>query len=196
MNVKKCDNLSISPWIRRFSGLFSDGGTVLDLAAGRGRHSRWLLDQGCSVTALDRQIEALQAMKKADPKGAGRLEIISADLEDGSPWPLPKRRFDAVVVVNYLWRPLFPKILDAIDDSGLLLYETFAIGNEALGKPSNPDFLLKQGELLDVVAGHLDVIAYEHGRIEGPTGPAVKQRIAAGRTSAAGWAGAVTLPSS
>ncbi len=92
-----------------------------------------------------------------------------------------KRRFDAVVVVNYLWRPLFPSILEAIDEGGILLYETFAAGNEVLGKPSNPDFLLQPGELLNVVAGHLNVIAYEHGRIDGRGGPAIKQRIAAGR---------------
>ena len=83
-------------------------------------------------------------------------------------------------MVNYLWRPLFPAILDAIDAGGILLYETFAAGHELLGKPANPDFLLKPGELLDTVSGHLTVIAYEHGRIEGPNGPAIKQRIAAG----------------
>lgn len=188
MGVKKCDNLSISPWIRRFSCLFPDGSIVLDLAAGRGRHSIWCLDRGLTVTAVDREIETLSTGQKADPARFSRLEIIEADLENGAPWPLSDRRFDGIIVVNYLWRPLFPAILDALNDGGVLLYETFAVGNEALGKPSNPDFLLKPGELLDLVAGRLNVIAFEQGRIEGPAGPSIKQRIAAGR------ARAVTLP--
>jgi SAM-dependent methyltransferase len=189
VSVKKRDNLSISPWIGRFSALIGQAGTVLDLAAGGGRHSLWLLDQGFSVTAVDRDIEALTALKAADPRRAERLEIIQADLEDGSPWPLAKRRFDALVVVNYLWRPLFPDILAAIDAEGILLYETFAAGQEALGRPANPDFLLEPGELLEVVAGHLAVVAYEHGRMTGERGPAIKQRIAA-----SGRAGALPLP--
>ncbi len=157
---------------------------MLDLAAGGGRHSRWLLDQGFAVTALDRQTDALETMRAADPNGGLQLEIIAADLEDGSPWPLGERRFGAIVVVNYLWRPLFPSILSTLDAGGILLYETFATGNEAFGKPSNPDFLLKPGELLDVVGEHLNVVAYEHGQIDGPAGPAIKQRIAAGQASA------------
>lgn len=180
MSVKKRDNLSISPWIRRFSGLFPKDGTVLDLAAGGGRHSRWLLEQGHLVTALDRQTDALLDLQKSDSTASERLEVITADLEDGSPWPLSNRRFDAVIAVNYLWRPLFPSILDSIEEGGLLLYETFAVGHEAFGRPTNPEFLLRPGELLDMVAGHLTVIAYEHGRIDGSGGPAIKQRIAAG----------------
>ena len=188
MDVKNCDNLSISPWIRRFSCLFPDGGTVLDLAAGAGRHSIWCLDQGLTVTAVDRVTEALETGRRANPARFSRLEIIQADLENGTPWPLSNRRFDGIIVVNYLWRPLFPLILDAFNDDGILLYETFASGHEALGKPSNPDFLLEPGELLDVVAGRLNVIAFEQGRLEGPDRPAIKQRIAAGR------ARTVTLP--
>ncbi|MGH1483283.1 MAG: class I SAM-dependent methyltransferase [Geminicoccales bacterium] len=188
MDVKNCDNLSISPWICRFSRLFSEGRTVLDLAAGAGRHSIWCLDQGFTVTAVDRATEALAARRQTDPARFSRLEIIEADLENGTSWPLSNRRFDGIIVVNYLWRPLFPSIIDALNDGGVLLYETFASGHEALGKPSNPDFLLKPGELLDVVAGRLDVIAFEQGRIEDPDRPAIKQRIAAGRT------GVVTLP--
>lgn len=183
MSGKKCGNLSISLWISRFSHLISDGGTVLDLAAGSGRHSRWFLDQGFQVTALDRHVGPLEVMRKADPGGTERLEIIRADLEDGSPWPLGGRRFDAVVVVNYLWRPLLPRLLGILAPGGVLLYETFAVGQEAFGKPTNPDFLLEPGELLAFVQGQLQVVAYEHGRIDSPAGPAVKQRIAAtGRT--------------
>lgn len=183
MSGKKCGNLSISPWIGRFSHLIFDGGTVLDLAAGAGRHSRWFLDQGFRVTALDRQVEPLEGLRKADPGSSERLEIIRADLEDGSPWPLGGRRFDAVVVVNYLWRPLLPRLFGILAPGGVLLYETFAAGQGAFGKPTNPDFLLESGELLAFVQGRLQVVAYEHGRIDGPAGPAVKQRIAAtGRT--------------
>ncbi len=179
MSVKKRDNLSISPWIRRFTPLIPPECEVLDLAAGRGRHSLCFLERGCNVTAVDRDIEALETLSANVAEGTDRLEIIQADLEDGSPFPLTDRRFDAVVVVNYLWRPLFPRILDALDRHGLLLYETFATGQEALGRPSNPDFLLKPGELLDLIAGRLNVVAYEHGRVEGASGPAIKQRIAA-----------------
>jgi SAM-dependent methyltransferase len=180
MSGKKRDNLSISPWISRFCHLIREGGTVLDLAAGGGRHTRFLLERGFSVTALDRDISKLQAMKAGRSTKAAHLDIIAADLEDGSPWPLLKRRFDAVIVVNYLWRPLFPSLLDALTPDGVLLYDTFAVGQEKIGKPSNPDFLLRPGELLEVVRGRLDVIAYEHGEIAGAIGPAIKQRIAAG----------------
>lgn len=180
MSGKKRDNLSISPWISRFCHLIREGGTVLDLAAGGGRHARFLLERGFSVTALDRDISKLQAMKAGRSTKAAHLDIIAADLEDGSPWPLLKRRFDAVIVVNYLWRPLFPSLLDALTPDGVLLYDTFAVGQEKIGKPSNPDFLLRPGELLEVVRGRLDVIAYEHGEIAGAIGPAIKQRIAAG----------------
>ncbi len=176
MRGKKGDISLISPWIRRFSHLVTDGARVLDLAAGGGRHSRWFLDRGCRVTAVDRRIDAL----RVDAAGkAARLEIVQADLEDGSPWPLGERRFDAVVVVNYLWRPLFPVILDALAPRGVLLYETFAEGQATLGKPRNPDFLLAPGELLTVVRNRLQVVAFEQGRITTATGPAIKQRIVA-----------------
>lgn len=144
----------VSPWIARFAPLVPAGGTVLDLACGGGRHSRLFLDRGCRVTALDRDIaQVVQA------EGA---EMIEADLENGSPWPLPGRCFDAVVVTNYLWRPLFPHIPAALAPGGLLLYETFAAGNEKFGRPANPAHLLGRGELLEVTRG-LCVIAYEDG---------------------------------
>lgn len=180
MRVKKRDNLSISSWIRRFSPLVSKGAHVLDLAAGSGRHSAWCLDLGHRVTAVDRRIGDLEMLRSALPEeDRGRLEIACADLEDGSPWPFPGRHFEAVIVVNYLHRPLFQTLLSALTSDGLFLYDTFAIGNEAFGKPSNPDFLLRPGELLDVVRGRLQVIAYEHGQTDGMSGPAVRQRIAA-----------------
>lgn len=179
MDVKNCDNLSVSPWIRRFSELFPKDGRALDLAAGQGRHSFWCIEQGLSVTAIDRGTEALEAWRGANPGSADRLEIIQADLEDGSPWPLDDRRFDLVIVVNYLWRPLLPPIRNSIAEGGLLLYETFSCGNEVFGRPSNPDFLLQPGELLQAFSGELQVIAYEQGRLDGSNGPMVKQRIAA-----------------
>jgi len=149
------------------------GGPVLDLACGSGRHARLFLGLGHPVTALDRDAEALAGLPRAV-----MLEVIRADLEDGSPWPLAGRRFAAIVVANYLHRPLFPAILAALEPGGVLIYETFAAGNERFGRPRNPDHLLKPGELLDIVRGRLDVIAYEYLEVAEPR-PAVVQRIAA-----------------
>ncbi len=159
-------------WMVRFQPLIRPGGSVLDLAAGGGRHTRFFLDAGHEVTALDRAVEPLAPF-------AGRAEVIEADLEDGSPWPLAGRTFDAVVVVNYLWRPLFPMLLDALAPAGVLIYETFARGNEAYSRPRNPDHLLRAGELLDLAQGRLQIVAYEHGIVEGDECPGVKQRISA-----------------
>lgn len=156
-----------SPWIARFAALVPAGGAVLDLACGGGRHSRLFLDRGHPVTAMDRDVTQARLAEGA--------ELVQADLEDGSPWPLAGRSFDAVVVTNYLWRPLFPPILAALKPGGALLYETFAAGNEAFGRPANPDHLLKRGELLDLARG-LTVIAYEDGIVEQAK---VVQRIAA-----------------
>ena len=148
---------------------------MLDLACGRGRHTRLFLERGHPVTAVDIDVGGL-----ADLHEQPRLEVIEADLES-APWPLPGRRFGAVVVTNYLWRPLFATILDAVDDGGVLFYETFALGNETYGRPSNPDFLLKPGELIEAVRGRLQIVAYEHGRVDRPR-PAVKQRLCAVRS--------------
>jgi SAM-dependent methyltransferase len=164
------------PWIIRFAPLLPAGAAVLDLACGAGRHARLFLEHGHPVTAVDRDVSGLD-----DLRGQPQLEIVQADLEDGSPWPLPGRRFGAVVVTNYLWRPLFEPILEAIEEGGLLLYETFALGNEAYGRPTNPDFLLQPGELIEVVRGRLQIVAYEHGYVESPR-PGVKQRLCAART--------------
>lgn len=160
--------LAPSPWVQRWSALVPAGSTVLDLACGHGRHLRWFAARGCRVTGVDRDAAALQA-------SAGLGELITADVENG-PWPLPGRRFGAVVVTNYLWRALLPTLVASLDDGGVLLYETFAAGNETVGKPTNPDFLLRPGELLQACAG-LRIVGYEDGFIDAP--PRFVQRIAA-----------------
>ncbi len=162
-----------SPWVLRFVPLIRAGGRVLDLACGRGRHTLVLARSGLKVVAVDRDAAALAQ--------CAAHEKLLADLEDG-PWPLAGRRFDAVVVTNYLHRPLFPRLLDALEDEGLLIYETFAHGNGALGRPANPDFLLEPGELLKLSRG-LRVLAYEDGYVEQPR-PAMVQRICAVQTRA------------
>ena len=108
--------------------------------------------------------------------------MVAADLEDGSPWPLAGRQFGAVIVTNYLHRPLFPHLFAALEPGGVLLYETFMAGNERFGKPSRPDFLLQDGELLERVRGHFSVVAYEARMISEPK-MAMVQRIAARRAS-------------
>jgi SAM-dependent methyltransferase len=148
------------------------GGEVLDLACGSGRHSRFLASLGFRVRAVDRDPQALAAL--ADIAG---VVVQESDLENG-PWPLAGLQYDGVVVTNYLHRPLFPRILDALSPTGLLVYETFAAGNERFGKPTNPDFLLRPGELLDVALGRLHVIAYEDLEVTTPK-PARIQRICA-----------------
>jgi len=154
----------------QWAGLIAPDAAVLDVAAGGGRHSRFLAGRGHKVTAVDRDISAIAA----DPA----IESIQADLEDGSPWPLAGRRFGAIVVTNYLHRPLFPRLIDSLEAGGVLLYETFMEGNERFGQPTNPDFLLKEGELLDVVRGRFAVTAYEARLISEPK-MAMVQRIAA-----------------
>ena len=130
-----------SAWIVRFAPLVPAGATVLDLACGAGRHARLFLERGHPVSAVDIDVSGLD-----DLRGHPQLEIVQADLEN-APWPLPGRRFGAVIVTNYLWRPLFEPVLEAIEAGGLLLYETFARGNEAYGRPTNPEFLLQPGRV-------------------------------------------------
>ncbi len=159
-----------SPWIMQFRELIPAGAAVLDLAAGDGRHARIFLERGNPVTAVDRNTTVLATLPA--------IECITADLEDGSPWPLGDRQFFGVVVTNYLHRPLLPAIVTAVAPGGVLLYETFAAGNERFGKPSSPEFLLQPGELLEAVRGRLRVIAYEDVELATPR-PCLVQRIAA-----------------
>lgn len=160
-----------SEWIRRFAPLVAPGGRVLDVACGSGRHTRIFVERGCAVVAVDRE-----PCLDPDLLSNARVDLRVADLEQG-PWPLGGERFDAIVVTNYLHRPLFPHLLAALAPRGVLLYETFAVGNAAFGKPGNPAFLLTPRELLDAFAA-LRVIAFEDGFEETPR-PAMVQRIAA-----------------
>jgi SAM-dependent methyltransferase len=161
-----------SSWIVQWAGLVSNGVPVLDVAAGRGRHSRFFAERGHPVTAVDRDTSFLAPHPD--------LETVQADLESGSPWPLGNRTFGAVVVTNYLHRPLMPDLLGALAPGGVFLYETFMVGNERFGRPSRPEFLLNDGELLDLARGRLSVTAYEARLISDPQ-MAMVQRIAARR---------------
>ncbi len=167
----------VSEWVRRWSHLLPVPGTVLDVACGKGRHVRWFAQRGHVVVGVDRDPEAVLA---ASPYG----EIVQADIENG-PWPFSGRRFNAVVVCNYLWRPLWPTLLDSLEPGGILVYETFASGNERYGRPSNPDFLLQAGELLERCQG-LEVIAYQQGILPEPE--RVVQRIVARRPDGCSYA--------
>lgn len=164
-----------SAWIRRWSHLVPAGSTVLDLACGHGRHTRWFAGRGHPVLALDRAQAALDSL--AELAGSGGVRTLCADIE-GGPWPLDGQLFGAVVVSNYLWRAVWPRVAECVQPGGVLLYETFAVGQQTLGKPSRPDFLLQPGELLHAFAG-LRVVAFEDGF--DPAVPRFVQRIAAVR---------------
>lgn len=162
-----------SGWVARWSHLVAAGGAVLDVAAGGGRHARWFASRGHPVVALERDPAALASLR-AMPG----VDAREADLE-GAPWPLPAgERFSAVVVTNYLHRPLWPHLSEAVAPDGVLIYETFAQGNQTVGKPSNPAFLLAPGELLEAVSGRLRVVGYEDGFVAAPR-EAFIQRICA-----------------
>ena len=174
-----------SAWVRRWSHLVVDGARVLDVACGGGRHLRWFAARGARVTGVDRDA-ALLARLRGDLDECGGLgtaaELVAADLEN-APWPFGDRRFDAVVVARYLWRPLLPAIVASVDTGGVLLYETFARGQETVGRPTRADFLLAPGELLAVAAAAgLHVVAYEDGFLDAP--PRFVQRLAAVREAA------------
>lgn len=161
-----------SPWIERFLPLVAPGGRVLDVACGSGRHVLAAARHGLSVTGIDRDISRARSVS-----GLPGVELIESDLEDGSPWPFGPASFEAVIVANYLWRPLLPDIVATLNSPGVLIYETFAIGNERYGRPSNPDFLLRPGELIDAVYGKLVPVCYEHARLQEPD--RIVQRICA-----------------
>lgn len=158
--------------MERHAGLIRPGGKVLDLACGDGRHSLYLAGLDKRVTAVDIDIDALAKIADHD-----RIEIVQADLEHG-PWPLAGRRFDGIVVVNYLFRPLFPRLIEALCDGGILIYDTFARGNEIFGRPRNPAFLLEPGELLKEFSPSLTIVAYEFG-VANDVKPALRQRLCA-----------------
>ncbi|MGM0561852.1 MAG: class I SAM-dependent methyltransferase [Pseudomonadota bacterium] len=179
MNTSKVSHCNpdqpASAWVCRFASLAPEGRPVLDVAAGAGRHTRYFLGRGHPVIAVDRDVRALRDLE--DKPG---LSIVEADLEQDAPPPFAGRGFGVVVVTNYLHRPLLPALLEAVEPGGLLIYETFAKGNERFGKPSSPDHLLNHGELLQAFAGHLRILAYEDLEFEQPR-PACIQRIVARR---------------
>jgi SAM-dependent methyltransferase len=166
------DLVAPSDWVMRWARLVAPGGRVLDVASGKGRHARWFAAHGHPVDAVDRDAEAIDAL--ANVSG---IHAVCADIEGGE-WPFTRAAYAGVCVTNYLHRPLFATLLDALAPDGVLIYETFARGNERFGRPSNPDFLLNPGELLEVVRGRLRVLAYEDLTVEVPH-PACIQRICA-----------------
>ena len=159
-------DLAPSTWVVRWAPRITQG-TVLDVACGSGRHSRFFLQRNLQVTSIDR-----------DPQEIPGARFVQADIENG-PWPLENERFEGVVVTNYLHRPLFPVLEKSLASGGVLIYETFMVGNERFGRPSNPAFLLKRGELLSAF-GDLQVLGFEEGEVSEPK-PAVIQRLCAMR---------------
>lgn len=164
---------SPSPWLVRFAPVLPPDGIALDLACGAGRHTRFLRDRGHKVVAIDKDVSRIAALAD-DPM----IEVIEADLEQPGDNPLKGRCFDAIVVTNYLFRPLLQPLVESLTPGGVLIYETFAVGNERYGRPSNPDYLLERGELLALVETRLSVLGYENAHISDPH-PAMVQRICA-----------------
>ena len=154
-----------SAWVQRWAPLVTHG-TVLDVACGGGRHANFFLGRNLKVVAVDRDAQAIPGAR-----------FVQADLENGNPWPLPGERFEAVVVTNYLYRPLMGQLRDCLAEGGVLIYETFMLGNERFGRPSNPEFLLRPGELLECFRG-LTVQGFEEGEVSDPK-PAMIQRLCA-----------------
>ncbi len=190
-----------SDWVVRWTPLLPPAARVLDVACGHGRHVHWLGGAGHQVTAIDVDPALLAPL-------ADLAETLQADLET-APWPLPGRQFDALVVTNYLWRPLFPALKAAVAPGGLLIYETFAQAHAALGRPRRPEFLLRPGELIDVLRdgeapladGPLPsekwhVIAFEEGRLpaRGEVPEREVQRIVARRGDASPAHAALLAP--
>ncbi|MDX2257779.1 MAG: class I SAM-dependent methyltransferase [Hyphomicrobiaceae bacterium] len=167
-----------SAWVERFLGGVAAGGAVLDVACGGGRHVALCAERGFSVTGIDRDASAARVI--AERFGEDRVALLEVDLETGAPFPVAGRLFDGVVVTNYLWRPILADIVAAVGPSGILIYETFAAGHERFGRPTNPDFLLRPGELCEAVHGRLVPVAYEHVMLATRGSPdRIVQRIAA-----------------
>lgn len=169
-----------SAWVLRWAGLIPAGGRVLDLACGSGRHTRYLAGLHHPVEALD--IDIAHLVELAALSG---VTMHRADVEQG-PWPYGEAEFAGIVVTNYLHRPLFPDLLRSLAPGGVLIYETFALGNERYGRPSNPNFLLLPGELLEAVRGKASVVGYEDVLVTEPK-PAAVQRICAVRATSGGF---------
>ena len=171
------DRTSLPPsqWVVKHGGVIRPGGVVLDVACGAGRHGRFFRNLGHPVVLLDRDIT-----KVVDMASIEDVEIVARDLESGRSWPLAGRQFDAVIVVNYLYRPILPALVASVAPGGVLIYDTFAVGNEAYGQPRNHDYLLRREELLIAVRPELVVMAYEDVEETDPR-PAVRQRIMAVR---------------
>lgn len=154
-----------SAWVVRWAPLITHG-IVLDVACGRGRHARFFLERGLEVVAIDRDTQEIPGAR-----------FIQADLESGKPWPLPGERFEGIVVTNYLHRPLFGILKASLKEGGVLIYETFMLGNERFGRPSNPEFLLRPGELREAFED-LRIVAFEEGQVQEPKA-AMIQRLCA-----------------
>ncbi len=155
-----------SPWVERFLGAFgAPNARVLDLACGNGRHIALARKAGYRVTGVDRDV----AEARSRYAGDDAVMLVETDLENGPPFPFPPGSLDGVIVTNYLWRPLLPSIVEAVAPHGALIYETFRLGNERFGKPSNPNFLLRPGELLEAVRGKLLAAAFEEATLVNPS---------------------------
>jgi len=148
------------PWVQRYAELVPRG-PVLDLACGKGRHGRYFLEQGYPVTFVDKDISGISGLFSYNNANA---QLIKHDLESNSPWPFQPDQFSGIVVTNYLYRPLFPNLATAIKPGGIIIYKTFATGNEQFGKPKNPDFLLKEHELRTAFNKQFQEIAFFQGR--------------------------------
>lgn len=180
-NVKKPPHLRIaepSPWVRRFVRLANPGGAFLDVTCGGGRHSRLFAEMGFSVVGIDRDLNHVE-----DLRPNPQVELIEADLEDGSPWPLAGRTFAGIAMIYYVNRALLPTLIESLEPGGVLICESLAEGDETYHWPKKTDHLLRNGELLELVSGRLQVVAYEHGQLEHPFPnrpfPGIVQRICA-----------------
>jgi len=161
-----------SQWVVEHATLIRKGGRVLDLACGNGRHAIWLASQGYQVDAVDRDVQSLASMQ-----GMPNINLSITDIETGN-WPATDQQYDGIVVSRYLFRPLLGMLAQMLNPDGVLIYETFMLGNERYGRPSNPDYLLLPDELKSVYAPLLNIYAFEQGKVDDPV-PAVMQRICA-----------------